>query len=135
MNTRLLSFLSDFENALLADDPSPGDGGTWQSARTVNYHLGLARLALTVALPSGTPEARGTVLLQSYALADGTPCLKAALAWTGREGQIVRSVFSKPEVDWKREARKLAAEWMAGPPASLASPEAAPTVEPLAAAV
>jgi len=132
MNTRLLSFLSDFENALVADDPSPGDGGAWQTARAVNYHLGLARLTLTVAASSGPRETRGTVLLQSYALADGTPCLKAALAWAGREGQVLRSVFSKPEVDWKREARKLAAEWMAGPPAAVT--EIVAPVEPLAVA-
>lgn len=132
MNTRLLSFLSDFENALLADDPAPGDGGSWQSARAVNYHLGLARLTLKVALPSGQIEARGTVLIQSYSLADGTLCLKASLSWEGRDQAVQRSIYSKPGVDWKREARKVAAEWMAGPPAA---PEAEPVHEtPLAAA-
>lgn len=132
MNTRLLSFLSDFENALLADDPAPGDGGTWQSTRAVNYHLGLARLTLKVALPSGQIEARGTILMQSYALADETTCLKASLNWEGRDQAVQRSIYSKPGVDWKREARKIAAEWMAGPPAVL---EAAPAHEvPLAAA-
>lgn len=117
MHTRLLSFLTDVQNALLADDPAPADGGTWACGRTVNYQSGLARLTLAVCLPSGGREDRGTVLLQSHALADGTPCLKAMLGWTGREDARGRSIFAKPDVDWRREARLVSAEWMAGPPA------------------
>lgn len=117
MHTRLLSFLTDFQNALLADDPAPADGGTWECGRLVNYQLGLARLSLAVGLPSGGREDRGTVMLQSFALADGTPCLKAMLGWTGREDARGRSIYAKPDVDWRREARQAAAEWMAGPPA------------------
>ena len=45
MHSRLLSFLSDFERALLADDPSP-DEGKWQNERAVNYRSGLARVQL-----------------------------------------------------------------------------------------
>ncbi|MFI5336187.1 MAG: hypothetical protein ACHQ5A_05365 [Opitutales bacterium] len=117
MHTRLLSFLSDLERALAADDPAPLDG-TWENSRSVNYHLGLARLNLGVRLPAeGKTEARGSILLQSYLLADGSPCLKAALAWTGSDRNLVRSVYARPDVDWTREARKVAADWMAGPPA------------------
>ena len=116
MPSRLLSFLSDLERALAADDPSPSDG-CWENARSVNYHLGLARLLLCVRLPDGgKSESRGSILLQSYQLADGSPCLKAALSWTGSDRNTVRSVFARPDVDWTREARKIAAEWMAGPP-------------------
>ncbi|MBX3739047.1 MAG: hypothetical protein KF715_20335 [Candidatus Didemnitutus sp.] len=130
MHTRLLSFLSDFERALAADDPAPLDG-TWETSRTVNYHLGLARLNLSVRTATGLIS-RGQVLLQSYALADGTPCLKAALSWNGSAQNATHSIFSKPEVNWTSEARKVAAEWMA------VAVEIVPTEDaaaPLAAAV
>lgn len=130
MHTRLLSFLSDVERALVADDPAPSDG-VWETARTVNYHLGLARLTLGVRLPAGGKnEPRGSILLQSYMLADGSPCLKAALSWTGTDRNVVRSIYSRPEVNWVSEARKVAAEWMGGPPAKEEIP-AAPTASGL----
>ncbi len=127
-HTRLLSFLADFERTLLADDPAP-DEGSWQNSRTVNYHNGLARLQLAVCMPDKAVRARGTVLLQSYNLADGTACLKAHLGWTGSDASSVHAVFTKPGSDWKSEARKLAAQWMAGAPVvatlSVEEPEAA----------
>lgn len=115
MQSRLLSFLSDFELTLLADDPSP-DEGIWQNNRTVNYRNGLARLQLNVRGTDQTVTPRGSVLLQGYQLADSTPCLKASLSWTGTEGASVYAIFPKPGKDWKGEARRLAAAWMAGPP-------------------
>lgn len=118
MHTRLLSFLSDFECSLAADDPSPSDG-TWETTRTVNYNQGLARLVLGVRLPDKNLESRGTILLQSYLLADESTCLKAILTWTGSENKMARSIYSKPETNWTSEARKVAAEWMAGPPAKV----------------
>ena len=130
MHTRLLSFLSDLERALAADDPAPLEG-QWETSRTVNYHLGLARLNLNVRA-GGNLVSRGQVLLQSYQLADGTPCLKAALSWTGSENGLTRAIYSKPEVNWTSEARKVAAEWMAGVPEVLVVEDAPPT---LAAAV
>ena len=114
MHTRLLSFLSDIESSLAADDPAPVEGGSWDNSRTVNYHQGLARLNLNVRVAGEAPKPRGSVLLQSYALADGTPCLKAALGWVGRESTVIRAIYSKPGTDWKSEARKIAAEWMSG---------------------
>lgn len=120
MHSRLLSFLSDFERALLADDPSPDDG-TWQTSRTVNYRNGLARLQLSVRLPDGGNKPRGGVLLQSYNLADGSACLKAHLSWAGAEATAVHSIFTKPGNDWKSQARRLAAQWMAGAPAAIAT--------------
>jgi hypothetical protein len=117
MNSRLLSFLSDFERAIMADDPSPEEG-TWQTSRTVNYRNGLARLQLTVRLPDGSNKSRGSVLLQSYNLADGSACLKAHLNWAGSETATVHAIFTKPGNDWKSQARRLAAEWMAGVPAA-----------------
>jgi hypothetical protein len=114
MHTRLLSFLSDLEHALMADDPAPLDG-TWETIRTVNYHLGLARLTLNVRTTDNLIR-RGQVLLQSYQLADGTPCLKAALSWNGTDKTDTRAIYSKPDINWTSEARKVAATWMAGLP-------------------
>lgn len=122
MHSRLLSFLSDFERALQADDPNP-DEGSWRTQRTVNYRTGLARLQLDVALPDGGNKPRGTVMLQSYHLADGTPCLKAELTWAGTETSLFHSIFAKPGCDWKSEARRLAAKWMGGPPAIMNLPQ------------
>ena len=118
MHSRLLSFISDFERALLADDPSP-DEGTWQNERAVNYRTGLARVQLVVLMPDGQRKARGTVLVQGFRLADGVGCLKAQLSWAGTETTANHSIFSKPGCNWKTEARKLAANWMAGVPAQV----------------
>lgn len=135
MHSRLLSFLSDFERAILADDPSP-DEGTWQSARTVNYLNGLARLQLSVLRPDKTLHPRGSVHLQSYCLADGSSCLKAQLAWSGTETTTFHSFFEKPGCNWKSEARRLAALWLAGPPApAVPEPMASPAEPPVQAAV
>jgi len=117
MQSRLLTFLSDFERTLLTEDPNP-DNGTWQNHRTVNYGSGLARIQLNVLTVDKTIKPRGGVLLQGYALADGTPCLKASLSWAGAESPSVFAIFPKPGKDWKGEARRLAAEWMAGPPSA-----------------
>jgi hypothetical protein len=116
MHTRLLSFLSDFERAIQADDPSP-DEGSWQTSRAVNYRTGLARLQLTVVLPDKHLKPRGSVLIQSYKLADGAACLKAQLTWADSDQNATHSIFAKPGCDWKSEARRLAAKWMAGAPA------------------
>jgi hypothetical protein len=140
MHHRLLSFLSDLERAIASDDPQPGGDGAWCGTRIVNYHLGLARLSLRVRPATGPAQPRGTVTLQSHALADGTPCLKATLGWTGHEVVQTFPVFTKPGLDWTREARKIAATWLAGPPesatvipvGSLAAPPA--SAAPIAAA-
>ena len=116
MHSRLLSFISDFERALLADDPSP-DEGSWKNERAVNYRTGLARVQLAVLLPDGQIKPRGTVLIQGFRLADGVSCLKAQLSWAGTEATRTHPIFSKPGSNWKSEARKLAANWMAGVPA------------------
>jgi hypothetical protein len=130
MHTRLLSFLSDIEKSLAAEDPAPSEGA-WENTRTVNYHLGLARLTLGVRA-AGALEERGTLLLQGYHLADGTPCLKVALAWKGSGAARTQSIFSKPGTNWLSAARLIAAEWLAGPPAAEETPASA--AESLAAA-
>lgn len=118
MQTRLLSFFSEFERALAIDDPAPDDGA-WHAERRVNYSIGLGRLALYVKHPDGVCRLRGTVLAQCFRLADNTPCLKAQYAWAGTEATAVHAIYDKPGCDWSRETRRLAAEWMAGPPAPL----------------
>jgi hypothetical protein len=138
MPPRLLSFFSDIERSIEADQPSSPEG-EWKSRRTVNYSLGIARLELGM-VPSGSAEERkGTILLQCYQLADSSPCLKAALSWAGIEGIVTRSIYSKPEMSWTSEARKIAAEWLGGPPPAMDKPsflsEAAETIMPIAAAV
>jgi hypothetical protein len=125
MHSRLLSFLSNFERALLADDPAPDDG-VWETARTVNYRSGLARLILAVKVTGRPLQPRGSVLLQGFKLADGAACLKLQFSWAGTETTAAHAIFAKPGCDWKSEARRLAAEWMAGPPAGAVT---APPVE------
>ena len=90
MQPRLLSFFSDIERSLEADQPSSPEG-TWQNSRTVNYTLGLARLELGLRPQGGKIEPKGTILLQGYQLADESPCLKAALSWAGAEGSRIAS--------------------------------------------
>ncbi len=120
MHTRLLSFLSDIECSMAADDPAPSDG-SWETTRTVNYNQGLARLVLNVRLPDTKIEPRGIIMLQSFLLADESTCLKAILSWTGSDAKVTKSIYSKPEMNWTSEARKVAAEWMAGAPAQTLS--------------
>jgi hypothetical protein len=139
MHSRLLSFLSDFERALLADDPSPEEG-SWQAERAVNYRSGLARLQLAVRLPDGQQKPRGTLLVQGFRLADGSKCLKAQCNWTGSELVTTHAIFSKPGCNWRTEARRLAALWMGGPPAvaptaELPAASEETVVEPTAAAI
>lgn len=129
MHNRLLSFLSDLERAIIMDDPQPGGDGTWSATRIVNYHLGLARLSLQVRPAAGAAQPRGVVTVQSYALADGTPCLKATLGWSGQEGIRTLPVFTKPGLDWTSEARKIASTWLAGPPEAATIIEVGSTAE------
>jgi hypothetical protein len=120
MLPRLLCFLSDVEQSLVADDPAP-DNGTWKAQRTVNYHLALARLVLHVQHGDQDVRPRGVLNLQAFTLADGTSCLKAALSWTGSPDESVHSIYTKPGLNWQTEARRVAAVWLAGPPAAAAT--------------
>ena len=113
MSPRLLSFLSDIERALIAGEASP-QGGTWDNIRTVNYHHGLARLTLAMRRDSELAQPLGTVLMQSFRLADGTICLKAFLSWTGNPAQTVHAIYERTDSDWKIEARRVANAWLHG---------------------
>lgn len=114
MNAPLLSFLTEFENALVAAEPVAD--GNWSCARSVNYGRGMARMSLATRKAEQT-TARGQIALQGYRLADGTFCLKAHLQWEGTDQVRTRSIYSKPNLDWNVEARRTAEDWLAGPTA------------------
>jgi hypothetical protein len=136
MATRLLSFLSDIEKALIKESAS-NMGPAWEYARMVSYHNRMARLTITPQKGSEAGTPAGTVFLQSFRLADGSPCLKATLGWDGSTSSSVVSVYSKPEVNWNAEAARIASAWLAGPAAEAARPVASsePGLAPLVSAV
>ncbi|HZZ57066.1 MAG TPA: hypothetical protein VFE31_04490 [Opitutaceae bacterium] len=107
---RLLSFLTEIERAVAADEPSPL-GGTWENSRTVNYHEGLARLTL-IARAGDKPQPVGTVVLQSFVLADGSRCLKAYLSWKDGAATTTLAVYETPALDWPAQARAIATTWL-----------------------
>lgn len=109
---RLLSFLTEIENALHAESPAL-DGGAWDTLRMVNFHHGLARLTLTPR--SGNTLPSGAIFVQEFVLADGSLCLKASLNWKGREAFPVMAVYSTPRSNWKLEASRIAGHWLEGP--------------------
>ena len=115
---RLLSFLTEIERAIRLE-ANAAEGEMWGSVRMVNFQTGLARLTLTACeADGGLPE--GTVLVQRFALANGSFCLKASIAWRGSETSPVLSVYETPLLNWKLEANRIASAWLAGPPAEAA---------------
>jgi hypothetical protein len=110
---RLLSFLTDIEHALIADDPAPL-GGAWDNTRTVNYQQGLARLILGAQRPGEPTLALGGVTLQEFRLADGSTCIKAFLAWKGTPDETSHAIYETPDTLWSTEARRIGATWLAG---------------------
>jgi hypothetical protein len=133
MAPRLLSFLTDIEKALTKESVS-NMGPTWDAARMVSYHHGLARLTLTTPKGAENPAPGGTIFLQSFLLADGSPCLKATLSWDGSAASSVISVYSKPAVDWNAEAAQIGSSWLAGPPAAAPEVSSEPGLVPLSSA-
>lgn len=112
---RLLSFLTDVERAIRLE-ANAGDDAVWDSSRIVNFKSGLGRLTLTSRDPdSGMPA--GTVLAQYFGLANGSFCLKITLNWEGSSTGTMLSIYDTPFLNWKLEANRIAAAWLAGPPA------------------
>jgi hypothetical protein len=135
MSTRLLSFLTEIESAI-AKESASNMGPSWDASRIVSYHQNLARMTLTSPKGAESPAPGGTVFLQSFLLSDGSPCLKASLSWEGTAATAALSVFSKPELDWKAEARKIATLWLNGPTTQVqAEDPVASDIEPLKAAL
>ena len=114
---RLLSFLNEIDRALLAESPVV-DGGAWESTRMVNFHTNLARLSLKSRPEAELPVAAGTIFLQSFALADGSLCLKATINWKDSEAQSVIPVYGVPSLNWKLAASRIASIFLEGPPAA-----------------
>ena len=114
---RLLSFLSDIERAVIAESPAI-DGGAWESSRMVNFHHGLARLTLKARPGAEMISTGGTIFLQAFELADGSLCLKASLNWKGSDAFPMMAVYSRPSLNWKLEASRIASAWLEGPPAA-----------------
>lgn len=127
---RLISFLTEIEHKLLAESPVV-EGGAWQATRMVNFHHGLARLNLTPR--PGNDFRPGSIFLQSFALADGSICLKASLQWEGADSSPVLAVYSTPKLNWKLEASRIASAWLEGPVETMASFHAEEALTPLAA--
>jgi hypothetical protein len=112
---RLLSLLTDIERAIRLES-NADETAIWDTARIVNFKNGLARLSLTVReADSGMPQ--GTVLVQHFALANGSFCVKANLSWEGSNAASILSVYDTPALNWKLESARIASTWLAGPPA------------------
>ena len=112
---RLLSFLTDIERAIRLET-NADETSIWDTSRIVNFKTGLARLTLVVREPdSGIPQ--GSVLVQHFALANGSFCLKASLSWDGCAANSIVSVYDTPLLNWKLEAVRIGSAWLAGPPA------------------
>jgi len=79
----------------------------------INYHEGIARLALATQHGPDT-LALGTVVVQSFRLADGTTCIKTSLKWKDSASEVIQAIYEKPETDWTAEARTTAANWLNG---------------------
>jgi hypothetical protein len=124
MSTRLLSFLSEIESAI-AKESASNMGPSWDASRIVSYHQSLARMTLTSPKGAEDPAPGGTIFLQSFLLSDGSPCLKASLSWEGSSKTSAIAVFSKPLLDWKAEAKRIASTWLSGPTAQAEAAEAA----------
>ncbi|MFO1450520.1 MAG: hypothetical protein U1F61_20340 [Opitutaceae bacterium] len=114
MAPRLLSLLSKIETALIEQ------GATIVARpmqRSVSYHKGLARLAFADG---------GAIALQSFTLADGQICVKAALSWAGTEGSVIHAIYPHSDShDWSASAEGVALAWMSGPASALPMPKAA----------
>jgi hypothetical protein len=115
MQTRLLAFLAETERSIRTGKPEPREGATWENLRSVNYRLGLARLALAARDTLGVMTPMGVVLLQSFKLADGNVCLRANLTWKEGDAESSLSIYAKPEVEWEAEASRVATSWLSGP--------------------
>ncbi len=113
MSNRLLSLLTEIERALVASEPAP-DGGTWDTLRLINFAQGLARLTISVKSAAHVTSAQGSILLQSFTLADGSECLKANLGWQGVEESATYAVYAQAHTDWPSEASQIAAKWLGG---------------------
>jgi hypothetical protein len=114
MRYRLLSLLSDIENAIRCSMPEE-DAAVLVTSRIVSYNSGLARLALRNRTMGGFTQ-RGQMELQHFHLADGTVCVKVFLSWAGSPVRREVDLFTIPGVKWDPEVQRIAEAWLDGPP-------------------
>lgn len=117
MSLRLLSFLNDIEQALLADPASKGDA-PWEISRMVSYDNHLARMMMTPRRADVSLNPAGSIFLQAFELADGVACLKASLHWKDEDRFTMMTVHARRAADWQTQASHIAKAWFAGPPAA-----------------
>ena len=103
---RLLSLLTLIEECLINQDADVIKKKGRQ--RLVNFHKGLCRLTFG--------ENAGSIVLQSFVLADGQSCLKAVLSWQGSSQVGYESVYPQGHFDWLTAADRIASAWVSGPP-------------------
>lgn len=136
MSLRLLSFLNEIEQALLAGIPTQGGRGeesAWEISRMANYDSHLARMTLTPRQGDATRPS-GSIFLQAFELADGVACLKASLHWQNHDRLTLLTVHAKKAADWQQQATAIARTWFSGPPPALVERSvAAPMTAPLVA--
>lgn len=135
MSLRLLSFLNEIEQALLASAPGQGgsDQNAWEISRMANYESHLARMTLTPRSGDATRQA-GSIFLQAFELADGVACLKASLHWKNHDRLTMLTIHARKAADWQQQAAAIARTWFSGPPPALVERSvSAPAVTPLVA--
>lgn len=116
---RLLSFISEIEKAIAAESPMV-DGGAWKTIRTINFAKGIAKVDITALSSDMLAHTGGSILVQAFALADGTPCLKVRIDWREGIGAPAEfSVFSTPVSNMKLDASRIGSRFVEGPPAGV----------------
>jgi hypothetical protein len=125
MTPRLLSFLN-----LIQDAISRQGGTKLEGTRMVSFHKNIARLVI---------KDGGALQVQSFALADGQMCVKAALYWPGIATPAFYAVYpTTEEFSWEDAGEKVAQMWIEGPIAAGINPlgesDAAPSLSRLVAA-
>jgi hypothetical protein len=124
MATSLLALLNEVEEALVQKSARQL-GLSWDVSRIVNTQHGLARLTMTprpntgaAQSNAGAAQLRGAIFLQHRVLAEGDISLKVSFSWHGSDAFPSILVDAKPLVEWKTEAVRIAALWLAGPDAA-----------------
>lgn len=104
MSTRLLSFMSAVESALINQGWA---GVNIPPQRAVNFQKGIARMVFE--------DGSGNITLQSFTLADGQICLRAQYTWAPSSATASTSIYPTGEdYNWTAAAEKIADGWVHG---------------------
>ncbi|HEX2855054.1 MAG TPA: hypothetical protein VHO24_17600 [Opitutaceae bacterium] len=122
MATHLVSLLGDVEQALM-EASAIRWGAAWNLGRALSEAHLVGRITLTPAAGAAPSQTRGAIFLQGEALPDGLMRFKASFHWHGSEAFPSVPVGSNSNaMGWKTEAARIAALWLAGPPATRVTP-------------